>query len=59
MIRIVKHQGEDVDRLLKRFKKSVERSGLMAELRQRETYDPQADRKRRERNRRKAAKENK
>lgn len=53
MIRIVRHHGEDDDRLLRRFKKSIERSGLMAELRQREHYDPQADRKRRARNKRK------
>jgi ribosomal protein S21 len=57
MIRITRHHNEDDERLLKRFKKSVERSGLMAELRLREHYDPQADRKRRERNRRKAESE--
>lgn len=53
MIRTVRHNGEDNERFIKRFKKSVEKSGLMAELRQREYYDPQAERRRRERNRRK------
>lgn len=57
MIRITRHHNEDDERLLKRFKKSVEKSGIMAELRLREYYDPQADRKRRERNRRKAESE--
>lgn len=59
MIKITRHNGEDDERFIKRFKKSVERSGLLAELRQREYYDPQADRRRRERNKRKQEKENK
>jgi ribosomal protein S21 len=57
MIRITRHNGEDNERFIKRFKKSVERTGLLSELRQREYYDPQADRRRRERNKRKLEKE--
>lgn len=57
MIRITRHRDEDNERFIKRFKKSVERSGLLSELRQREYHDPQADRRRRERNKRKLEKE--
>jgi len=57
MIRITRHRDEDDERFIKRFKKSVERSGLLSELRQREYHDPQAERRRRERNRRKLEKE--
>ncbi len=32
------HQGENIDSLLRRFKKSVERSGVLQELRKRERY---------------------
>jgi small subunit ribosomal protein S21 len=57
MIKITRHNAEDNERFMKRFKKSVERTGLLSELRQREFYDPQAERRRRERNRRKLEKE--
>jgi small subunit ribosomal protein S21 len=55
MVKVSKHNGESDENFIKRFKRAVEKSGLMNELRKREYYDPQADRKKREQNAREKA----
>lgn len=49
-IRVVRRYGEDDDRLLKRFKKAVEKSGLMSEIKKYEYYD-KLERKKKKRHR--------
>lgn len=45
--------GEDFERLLKRFKKEVEKAGVLSELKKREFYEKPSEKKKR---RQKAAK---
>jgi len=40
-------QGEPIERVLKRFKKRVERSGLRAEMRRHEYYEKPSERRKR------------
>ncbi len=61
MVKIVRHNGENDESFIRRFKRSVEKAGIMNEIRKREYYDPQAERKRRlqnARDRQKDAKKN-
>ncbi|MCX7770612.1 MAG: 30S ribosomal protein S21 [Proteobacteria bacterium] len=39
--------GEDFERLLKRFKKEVEKAGILSELKKREFYEKPSERKKR------------
>lgn len=38
-IRVIRRRGEDDDRLLKRFNKVVEKSGIMSDAKKYEYYD--------------------
>ncbi len=38
-------EGEDFERLLKRFKKEVEKAGVLSELKKREFYEKPSERK--------------
>jgi ribosomal protein S21 len=49
MIKVVRKYDEDDEHLFKRFKKAVEKAGLIAELKRRAYFDKAADRKKRER----------
>lgn len=39
--------GEDFERLLKRFKKEVEKAGILSELKKREFYEKPSERRKR------------
>lgn len=56
MVKVVRHNGENDENFIKRFRRSVEKAGIMNEIRKREYYDPQAERKRRLQNARDRAK---
>ncbi len=48
MAEVKAQDGEDFERLLKRFKKEVEKAGILSELKKREFYEkPSEKRKRR------------
>jgi len=57
MIKVVRYPGEDTDHFLKRFKKAIEKAGLVSELKRRAYYDKEAIRKEKDKNllRKKAA----
>jgi small subunit ribosomal protein S21 len=40
-------EGEDFERLLKRFKKEVEKAGVLSELKKREFYEKPSEKKKR------------
>jgi small subunit ribosomal protein S21 len=40
-------EGEDFERLLKRFKKEVEKAGILSELKKREFYEKPSERRKR------------
>jgi ribosomal protein S21 len=49
MVKIVRRRDESDDQFLKRFKKSVEKSGLITEVRDRAYYDANLERKKKNR----------
>jgi small subunit ribosomal protein S21 len=46
---VVQRKGEDVDDLIKRFRKKYSKSGISRELRERMSYEKPSDKKRRKR----------
>lgn len=46
MAQVNARHNEDIDSLLKRFKKAVEQAGILAEVRRREAYEKPGDKKR-------------
>jgi small subunit ribosomal protein S21 len=45
----LKHKNESFDSLMKRFKRAVERSGILKDLREYEYYEPPSQRRKKER----------
>ncbi|MBL4715219.1 MAG: 30S ribosomal protein S21 [Bacteroidia bacterium] len=46
MLRVKIHDGESIDRALKRFKKKFEKTGVLREIRERQAYTKPSRRKR-------------
>lgn len=47
MAEVKAQEGEDFERLLKRFKKEVEKAGILSELKKREFYEKPSEKKKR------------
>lgn len=47
MAEVKAQDGEDFERLLKRFKKEVEKAGILSELKKREFYEKPSEKKKR------------
>ncbi len=45
MAEVKAFEGEDFERLLKRFKKEVEKAGILSELKKREFYEKPSEKK--------------
>jgi len=48
MIRVVRRDGEHLDKMLRRFKKRCEKEGLAKDIKKNEFYEKPSERKRRE-----------
>lgn len=47
MAEVKAQEGEDFEKLLKRFKKEVEKAGILSELKKREFYEKPSEKKKR------------